>query len=168
MVYTDPSDNQSFPMTTTRTGRLVHLNKRRQAELNGVGHDDHRAYVVTENDDGTLVFTPAALSADPDLALFTEAQLDALFKPDSGIRFKVPAERSPLTDALDDACLAARQTGRWCPPEPDVDNAEPRLAAAIEAAEAAADAGGGEREAIAAALVVLGGREALESFGLTP
>ena len=82
-------------MTTTRTGRLVHLNKRRQAELNGVGRDDHNAYVVTENDDGTLLFTPTALSADPDLALFDEADLDELFAPDSGIRFKIPPQAQP-------------------------------------------------------------------------
>ncbi len=154
-------------MTTTSTGRLVHLNQRRQAELNDVGLNDHNAYVVTESDDGTLLFTPAALSADPDLALFDEADLDALFKPDSGIRFEV-AERSPHTDALELACLAARQTGRWGDPDPDTDMSEPRLAGALEAAEAAAGAGGGQREAIAAAITFLAGPEAAEAFGLTP
>jgi len=104
---------------------------------------------------------------DPDLGLFDEASLDELFAPDSGVRFEVPAERSPHTDALDTACLAARQTGRWGPAEHGVDNSEPRLARAIEAAEAAADAGGGQREAIAAAITVLAGPEAAEAFGLT-
>ena len=155
-------------MTTTRTGRLVHLNKRRQAELNGVGRDDHNAYVVTENDDGTLLFTPTALSADPDLALFDEADLDELFAPDSGIRFKIPPERSRHTDALDLACLAARQTGRWGEPNPDVDMSEPCLAAATAAATAAAAAGASHKEAIAAAITAVGGREAAEAFGLTP
>ena len=154
-------------MTTTSTGRLVHLNQRRQAELNGVGHDDHNAYVVTERDDGTLLFTPAALSDDPDLALFDEADLDALFKRDSGIRFKV-TERSPHSDALDLACLAARQTGRWGDPDPDIDMSEPSLAGAVAAAEEAAVAGGGQREAIAAAITYLAGTEAAEEFGLTP
>ena len=147
-------------MTTTRTGRLVHLNKRRQAELNGVGRDDHNAYVVTENDDGTLLFTPTALSADPDL--------DEMFAPDSGIRFKIPPKRSRHTDALDLACLAARQTGRWGEPNPDVDMSEPCLAAATAAAAAAAGAGASHKEAIAAAITAVGGREAAEAFGLTP
>ena len=155
-------------MTTTRTGRLVHLTTSRQAELNGVGRDDHHAYVVTENDDGTLVFTPAALSEDPDLALFDEADLDALFQPDSGIRFEVPAERSPHTDALQTACLAVRQTGYWGTAEPGVDMSEPRLARAVEAATEAAEAGADEKQAIAAAITVLGGPEAAEAFGLTP
>lgn len=154
-------------MTTTSTGRLVHLNKRRQAELNGVGRDDHNSYVVTESDDGTLVFTPAVLSADPDLALFDEADLDELFKPDSGIRFKMPTERGPHTDALDLACLAVRQTGRWGPPEPNLDMSDPRLAEAVKAAEAAGASGADEKQAIAAALAVLGGPEALEAFGFS-
>lgn len=154
-------------MTTTSTGRLVHLNQRRQAELNDVGHDDHNAYVVTESDDGTLLFTPAALSDDPDLALFDEADLDELFKPDSGIRFKV-TERTPQTDALELACLAARQTGRWGEFDPGIDMSEPRLAGATAAAEAAAVAGGGQREAIAAAITFLAGAGAAKEFGLSP
>ena len=153
-------------MTATSTGRLVHLNQRRQAELNGVGHDDHNAYVVTESDDGTLLFTPAVLSDDPDLALFEEADIDELFKPDSGICFKV-TERTPQTDALELACLAARQTGRWGEFEPGIDMSEPRLASAVAAAEAAV-AGGGQREAIAAAVTFLAGAGAAKGFGLAP
>ena len=105
---------------------------------------------------------------DPDLALFDEADLDALFQPDSGIRFEVSAERSPHTDALETACLAVRQTGCWGTADPDVDMFEPSLARAVEAATEAAEAGADEKQAIAAAVTVLGGPEAAEAFGLTP
>ena len=151
-------------MTTTRTGRLVHLNEGRQAELNGVGRDDHNAYVVTENDDGTLVFTPAGQSHDPDLALLDPAELAEMFEPDSGVRLEIPADPNPDTAAVRLACLALRQAGLWGPPAYDVDVAHPRFAEAVEAATAADD----EQQALDAATAILEGPESLEIFGFTP
>ena len=151
-------------MTTTRTGRLVHLNEGRQAELNGVGRADHNAYVVTEDDDGTLVFTPAGQSHDPDLALLNPAELAELFEPDSGVRLQIPAEPTPDTAAVRLACLALGQAGRWGPPYPDVKVAHSRFAEAVEAAAAHDD----EQQALDAATAILEGPEALEAFGFAP
>ncbi len=151
-------------MTFTRTSRLVHLNQRRQAELDGVGRDDHNTYVVTEDDDGTLVFTPPERCDDPHLAQMSRSELEELFEPDSGVRLQIPAEPTPETAAVRLACLALRQAGRWGPPAYDVDVAHPRFAEAVEAAAAYDD----EQQALDAATAILEGPEGLEVFGFTP
>lgn len=151
-------------MTTTRTGRLVHLNRHRQAELNGVGHDDHNAYVVTEDDDGTLLFTPAQRSDDPHLAQMSCSELQELFKRDSSVRLELAGGPTPETAALRLACLALGQAGRWGLPDPDVRVGHPRFAEAVEAAAALED----EQQALDAAAAILDGPEALEAFGFAP
>ena len=78
----------------------------------------------------------------------------------------MPAERNRHTDALQTACLAVRQTGCWGTADPDVDMSESRLARAVAAATEAAETGADEKQAIAAAVIVLGGPEAAEAFGL--
>ena len=47
-------------MGSIRTGRLIHLDEHRRAELNEVGRAEHDRYVVTETHDGTLVLSPRA------------------------------------------------------------------------------------------------------------
>ena len=151
-------------MTTTRTGRLVDLNQRRQADLNGVGRDDHHAYVVTENDDGTLLFTPAEHSDDPHLARMDASELQALFNRDSDVRLELSGGPTPETAALRLGCLALGQSGRWGPPNPAVRVNHPRFAEAVEAAAALDD----EQQALDAATAILEGPEALEVFGFSP
>ena len=150
-------------MTTTSTGRLVHLDRRRQAELNGVGHDDHNAYVVTESDDGTLVFTPAEHSDDPYLAQMSRAELQELFKRDSTARLEITGGPTPETAAVRLACLALRQAEYWGPADPDLQVPHPRFAQAVAAAAAADN----EQQALEAATAILEGLEALEAFGLS-
>ena len=151
-------------MTRTRTGRLVHLNQRRQAELNGVGRADHDTYIVTEDDDGTLVFTPPEQSYDPHLAQMSRSDLQELFKRDSSERIEMSGGPTPDTAAVRLACLALRQAGQWGPPAYDVDVAHPRFTEAVAAAAAALD----EKQALAAATAILEGPEAAAAFGLEP
>jgi len=150
-------------MTTTRTGRLVHLDKSRQAELNGVGRDDHRAYVVTEDDDGTLVFTPAEHSEDPHVAQMSRAELQELFKRDSTARLEITGGPTPETAAVRLACLALHQAEYWGPADPDLHVPHPRFAEAVAAAAAAPS----EQQALEAAAAILEGPEAAAAFGLT-
>ena len=147
--------------TTTRTGRLVHLDERRQTELDGVGRASHSAYVVTDNGDGTLVFTPPDLCDDPHLAQMKRSELEDLFKRDSSERLGIAGDPAADTAAVRLACLALRQAGLWGPPYDDVEVAHPRFTEAVEAAAAASD----ERQALAAATAIL---EAPEAFDSTP
>lgn len=151
-------------MTRTRTGRLVHLDERRQTELNGVGRANHNSYVVTEDDDGTLVFTPPERCDDPHLAQMSRSELEGLFKRDPSERLEITGGPTPDTAAVRLACLALRQAGLWGPPYNDVSVAHSRFAEAVEAAAAADD----EQQALASATAILEGPEALEAFGLTP
>ena len=151
-------------MTTTRTGQLVHLNQHRQAELNGVGRDDHNAYVVTEIDDGTLVFTPAAQSSDPHLAQMSRPELEEMFRRDSSMRLEITGGPTPETAAVRLACLALGQAGFWGPPHEDLDVPHPRFAEAVgTAASLAPD----EKLALDAATAILDGPDALKVFGFT-
>lgn len=151
-------------MATTRTGRLVHLDERRQTELDVVGRASHSAHIVTHDDDGTLAFTPLQLCDDPHLAQMKRSELEELFKRDSSERLEIAGGPTPDTAAVRLACLALRQAGLWGPPYRDVDVAHSRFAEAVEAAAAAGD----ERQALAAATAILEGPEALEALGLAP
>ena len=150
-------------MATTRTVRIVDLDERRQAELEGVGRASHDASVITE-DDGTLVFTPPDRCDDPHLAQMERSELEELFKRDSSERLEITGRPTPDTAAVRLACLALRQAGLWGPPDHDVNVAHSRFAEAVEAAAAASD----ERQALDAATAILEGPEALEVFGLAP
>lgn len=40
---------------------VIELDDRRRAALGKIGHKDHSRYLVTEQEDGTLIWTPAAV-----------------------------------------------------------------------------------------------------------
>ncbi len=151
-------------MASTHTGRLVHLNSLRQVELHDVGHTDHDTYVVTESDDGTVVFTPASNSDDTDLALLARPDMMELLERDSSECVEMSIEPTAENAAMRLAHVALRQAGYWGPPDFDVDVAHPRFRQAVEAAAAAPD----KQQAIEAARSILEGPEALAVYGLAP
>ena len=149
-------------MATTRTGRIVDPDERRQAELDGLGRAGDGAQAVT--DDGTPLFTPPDRSDDPHLAQMNRSEFEDLFKRDSSALLEIAGGPTSDTASVRLACLALRQAGLWGPPYDDVEVAHSRFAEAVEAAAAAGD----ERQALDAATAILDGPEALEAFGLTP
>ena len=151
-------------MASTRTGQLVHLNSLRQVELSDVGHADHDTYVVTESDDGTVVFTPASNSDDADLALLASPDMMELLESHSSDCVEMPIDATADTAAMRLAYVALRQAGCWGPPDFDVEVAHPRFRQAVEAAAAAPD----EQHALKAACAILEGPEALAVYGLAP
>lgn len=151
-------------MGATRTGQFVHLDENRQAALNGVGHAEHDTYLVTESHDGTLVLTPVPGLTDDHLDLLERPDVQELLKPGGGSIIKASVDPTPDSAAARLACLALRQAGLWGEPQFAVEVAHPRFAEAVEAAVAACD----EQQALEAALAILDGPEAAESFGLTP
>lgn len=150
-------------MGATRTGQFVHLDENRQAALNGVGRAEHDTYLVTEGHDGTLVLTPVPGLTDDHLDLLERPDVQELLKPGSGLIIEAPVDPTPDSAAVRLACLALRQAGLWGEPHFAVEVAHPRFAEAVEAAAAACD----EQQALEAALAILDGPEAAESFGLT-
>ena len=151
-------------MASTHIGQLVHLNSLRQVELRDVGHADHDTYVVTESDDGTVVFTPTSNSDDADLALLTRPDMMELLERDSSECVEMPIEPTTETAAMRLAHVALRQAGYWGTPDFDVEVAHPRFRQAVEAAAAAPD----EQQALEAACAILEGTEALAVYGLAP
>lgn len=151
-------------METTRTRRLVHLDKDRQATLNGVGRTEHDTYLVTEDHDGTLVLTPMPGWTDEQLALLERPEVQDRLKPGGESVIEAPVDPDRDTAALRLACLALRQAGFWGEANFAVEVAHPRFAEAVEAAAAAVD----EQQALEEARRILEGPEAAEIFGLTP
>lgn len=51
-------------MSSSGEGTLIELDGRRRASLGRVGRPEHTRYLVSEQEDGTLVLTPAAVVSD--------------------------------------------------------------------------------------------------------
>lgn len=147
-------------MATTRTGRLVHLNKRRQAELNAVGRDDHDTYIVDEADDGTLVFTPVPGWTDAHLEILTGPEMLRKLRSDHSEYVEMTEEPPQNVAVARLARLALRHAGFWGHPPSDVEVPHPRWAQAVEAAAAAHD----KEQALEAARAILDGPEATQAF----
>ena len=102
-------------MGSIRTGRLIHLDEHRRAELNDVGRAEHDRYVVTETHDGTLVLSPAPGWTDDDAALLARPDILELIQQDPSQLVEAPIDTTAESAATDLACLAlhqARLSGR--------------------------------------------------------
>jgi hypothetical protein len=60
-------------MTTTQ--QLVELDTRRRCALGRVGRPEHSRYLVTEEPDGTLIFTPAVVMTQHEAAILRHPDL---------------------------------------------------------------------------------------------
>ena len=137
--------------------RLLHLDERRPTELNSVGRASNSAHAVTEDDDGT----PAEHSNDSCLARLSRFEIEGLFERDSTERLDATVVADPVAAAVRLACLALCQAGLWGRSYGDVQMDHPRFDEAVAAAAAASD----EKQALAAAIAILGGPEALKAPG---
>lgn len=97
---------------------------------------------------------------DDHFDLLEHPDIQELLKPGGGSIIEVPVDPAPDSAATRLACLALRQAGLWGEPHFAVEVAHPRFAEAVEAAAAACD----EQKALEAALAILNGPEAAESF----
>lgn len=68
-------------MTSSET--LIELDARRRASFGRVGRPEHTRYLVSEEDDGTLILTPAAVVSD----------LEARFLQDPALLTRIEDER---------------------------------------------------------------------------
>jgi hypothetical protein len=71
--------------------QLVELDSRRRVALGRIGRSEHNCYLVDEQPDGTLVFTPAVVMTEHEAALLRNpelvAQIDAdQTDPSRGVR----------------------------------------------------------------------------------
>jgi len=55
--------------------QLVELDERRRVSLGRIGRQEHTRYLVTEESDGTLVFTPAVVLSELELKLLANDEL---------------------------------------------------------------------------------------------
>ena len=55
--------------------QLVELDERRRESLGRIGRQEHTRYLVTEESDGTLVFTPAVVLSELELKLLANDEL---------------------------------------------------------------------------------------------
>jgi len=55
--------------------QLVELDARRRVALGRLGKSEHSRYLVTEQPDGTLIFTPAVVMSEHEAALLRHPQL---------------------------------------------------------------------------------------------
>ena len=55
--------------------QLVELDSRRRVALGRLGRPEHQRYLVTEEPDGTLVFTPAVIMTAHEAALLRNPEL---------------------------------------------------------------------------------------------
>ena len=152
-------------MGSIRTGRLIHLDEHRRAELSEVGRAEHDCYVVTETHDGTLVLSPAPGWTDDDAALLARPDILELIQQDPSQLVEAPIDTTAESAATDLACLAlhqARLSGDESAPRIEVSH--PRFAEAVAAAIAAGD---DEQRAFETARDILKGPEAAEAFGLS-
>ena len=71
--------------------QLVELDARRRAALGRLGRPEHTRYLVSEEHDGTLVFSPAVVMTAHEAALLRHPELVAQIEadradPSSGVR----------------------------------------------------------------------------------
>ena len=59
------------------TDQLVELDDRRRVSLGRLGRQEHTRYLVTEEPDGTLVFTPAVVLSELEVKLLANDELVA-------------------------------------------------------------------------------------------
>jgi len=59
---------------------LIELDARRRASFGRVGRPEHTRYLVTEEDDGTLVLTPAAVVSDMEARFLRDPSVLALLE----------------------------------------------------------------------------------------
>lgn len=57
------------------TEQLVELDERRRVSLGRLGRQEHTRYLVTEEPDGTLVFTPAVVLSELEVKLLANDRL---------------------------------------------------------------------------------------------
>lgn len=62
--------------------QLVELDGRRRAALGRLGNPDHNLYLVDEEVDGTLIFTPAVVMSAHEAALLRNPELVAQIEAD--------------------------------------------------------------------------------------
>ena len=62
---------------------LIELDARRRASLGRVGRPEHTRYLVSEEDDGTLILTPATVVSD----------LEARFLQDPAVLMRIEDDR---------------------------------------------------------------------------
>ncbi len=55
--------------------QLVELDERRRVSLGRIGRQEHTRYLVSEEADGTLVFTPAVVLSELELKLLANDEL---------------------------------------------------------------------------------------------
>jgi hypothetical protein len=56
---------------------MLELDERRRVSLGKIGKPEHRRYLVTEQPDGTIILTPAAVIAEHELALLRHPEVVA-------------------------------------------------------------------------------------------
>jgi hypothetical protein len=56
---------------------LLELDERRRASLGKIGKPEHRRYLVTEEPDGTIILTPAAVVSEHELRLLRNPEVMA-------------------------------------------------------------------------------------------
>lgn len=74
---------------------LVELDRRRRVSLGRVGRPEHTRYIVREEEDGTLVWTPAAVVSDLEARFLQDPAL--LARIDEGRRHPERLRRRPRT-----------------------------------------------------------------------
>jgi hypothetical protein len=57
------------------TDQLVELDERRRVSLGRIGRPEHTRYLVEEEPDGTLVFTPAVVMSELEATLLANREL---------------------------------------------------------------------------------------------
>jgi hypothetical protein len=62
-------------MATTTQQQLVELDARRRCALGRIGRPEHSRYLVSEQPDGTLIFTPAVVMTEHEAALLRHPEL---------------------------------------------------------------------------------------------
>lgn len=60
---------------TEQVEHLIELDDRRRVSLGRVGRPEHTRYLVREEPDGTLVFTPAVVMSELEAKLLTNPEL---------------------------------------------------------------------------------------------
>ena len=68
-------DPQATPTEMRDMSQLVELDSRRRVALGRLGNPEHSRYLVTEQPDGTLVFTPAVVMTAHEAALLRHPEL---------------------------------------------------------------------------------------------
>ena len=72
----------NHPVETNNMAQLVELDSRRRAALGRIGNLDHTRYLVEEEPDGSLLFTPAVVMTAYEAALLRNPELVARIESD--------------------------------------------------------------------------------------